>query len=358
MKKLPLLLVVALMIVTQACSHTQPQIQVSEDSGVNMTPYLTFELSDKVTMEPVQYKNRYGITLTAHMYLPKDIDKSKKHQALVIGPPYGGVKEQGPGVYANALAERGFVVIAFDPSFNGESGGQPRDVSSPDFFVEDFSAGVDFLGNLPFVDRDEIGAIGICGSGGFALTAAQVDNRIKAVAVASMYDISSMNRYGFGYTVSDEDRQKTIDDLGKQRWKDFKNGSPAMPPAMMGWPNKPAKSVPSILPPVFAEFWEYYAMERGWHPNTLDNFTLTSALSFMNFPLMSYIDEISPRPILFIMGENAHSRYYTEEAFEKAAEPKELVIVPNARHIDLYDGGDSDYIPFDKLESFFKENLK
>lgn len=319
--------------------------------------YLTFKLSDKVSLEPVQYKNRYGIALAAHMYVAKDLDKSKKHQALVIGTPYGGVKEQGAGIYAMTMAERGFVAIAFDESFNGESGGEPRDVASPDFFVEDFSAGVDYLGNLPFVDREKIGAIGICGSGGFALTAAQVDHRIKAVATASMYDISSMHRYGFGYSLTDEQRNQILNRLGEQRWKDFETGIPAMPTG--GWPTDgPAKSLPEGLPPVISEFFEYYGMERGWHPNTIDNFTLTSTMSFMNFPLMSYIETISPRPILFIMGENAHSRYYTEAAYKKAAEPKELFIVPGARHIDLYDGGDKNYIPFDKLESFFKENLK
>jgi fermentation-respiration switch protein FrsA (DUF1100 family) len=316
--------------------------------------YLTFQLSDKVTMEPVQYKNRYGITIAAHMYLPKYIDKSQKYPALVIGTPYGGVKEQGAGIYAMNMAERGYVAIAFDESFNGESGGEPRDVSSPDFFVEDFSAGVDYLGTLPFVDRERIGAIGICGSGGFALTAAQVDHRIKAVATASMYDISSMTRYGLGYYLTDEQRNRMLDQLGEQRWIDFENGTPAMPNG--GFPSEPMDFVPEGLPPVLAEFFEYYAMERGWHPNTLDNFTLTSAMSFMNFPLMSYIDSISPRPILFIMGENAHSRYYTEEAYGRAAEPKELVIVPGARHIDLYDR--EDMIPFDKLDSFFSENLK
>jgi fermentation-respiration switch protein FrsA (DUF1100 family) len=317
--------------------------------------YLTYELRDTVTLEPVRYKNRYGITLAGHMFLPNDLDRSGQYPALIIGTPYGGVKEQGAGIYAMNMAERGFVAIAFDESFNGESGGEPRDVSSPDFFVEDFSAGVDYLGTLPFVDRERIGAIGICGSGGFALTAAQVDHRIKAVATASMYDISSMTRYGLGYYLTDEQRNQMLDQLGELRWIDFENGTPAMPRG--GWPTDgPAHSVPDGLPPVIAEFFEYYAMERGWHPNTLANFTLTSAMSFMNFPLMSYIDSISPRPILFIMGENAHSRYYTEEAYEKAAEPKELVIVPGARHIDLYDR--EDMIPFDKLDSFFSENLK
>lgn len=313
----------------------------------------TFELSEKVTVEKVSYNNRYGITVVADMYLSKDIDMSKKYPAIVIGTPYGGVKEQGAGIYAQNMAERGFVAIAFDESFNGESSGEPRHVSSPDIFVEDFSAGVDFLGTRLFVDRNRIGAIGICGSGGFSITTAQVDPRIKAVATASMYDISSMIRDGFGKTMTDEQRAQTLVQLGEQRWKDFENGTPEVP---MGFPSEPADSIPEGLDPISSEFFEYYGMERGHHPNAGAAFTITSSMSFMNFPLMNYIDTISPRPILFIIGENAHSRYFSEDAYERAAEPKELYVVPGARHIDLYDR--TDMIPFDKLESFFSENLK
>lgn len=318
----------------------------------NESSMRTFELSEKVTVEKVSYKNRYGIIVVADMYLSKDIDKSKKYPAIVIGTPYGGVKEQGAGIYAQNMAERGFVAIAFDESFNGESSGEPRHVSSPDIFVEDFSAGVDFLGTRPFVDRNRIGAIGICGSGGFSITAAQVDPRIKAVATASMYDISSMIRDGFGKTMTDEQRAQTLVQLGEQRWKDFENGTPEVP---VGFPSEPADSIPEGLDPISSEFFEYYGMERGHHPNAGAAFTITSSMSFMNFPLMNYIDTISPRPILFIIGENAHSRHFSEDAYERAAEPKELYIVPGARHIDLYDR--TDMIPFDKLESFFKENL-
>lgn len=318
----------------------------------NESSMRTFELSEKVTVDKVSYKNRYGITVVADMYLSKDIDKSKKYPAIVIGTPYGGVKEQGAGIYAQNMAERGFVAIAFDESFNGGSSGEPRHVSSPDIFVEDFSAGVDFLGTRPFVDRNRIGAIGICGSGGFSITAAQVDPRIKAVATASMYDISSMIRDGFGKTMTDEQRAQTLVQLGEQRWKDFENGTPEVP---VGFPSEPVDSIPEGLDPISSEFFEYYGMERGHHPNAGAAFTITSSMSFMNFPLMNYIDTISPRPILFIIGENAHSRYFSEDAYERAAEPKELYIVPGARHIDLYDR--TDMIPFDKLESFFAKYL-
>jgi len=313
----------------------------------------TFAKSDKVDHEKVSYKNRFGITISADRYLPKGLDKAKKHAAIVIGTPYGGVKEQGAGIYAQTMAERGFVTIAFDESYNGESGGQPRRVSSPDIFVEDFSAGVDYLGTLPFVDRNRIGAIGLCGSGAFAVTAAQVDHRIKAVATASMYDMSRLMSKGWEDTMTDEQRNQALDQLAEQRWKDVDNGSPELTPA---FPSEPAAEIPDGLDPITCEFFEYYAMKRGHHPNSIAAFTKTSAMSFMNFPLLDNIKSISPRPILFIIGEKAHSRYFTEDAYSMAAEPKELYIVPGARHIDLYDR--VDMIPFDKLTSFFTDALK
>ncbi len=313
----------------------------------------TFPKSDKVIHEKVFYPNRYGITIAADLYLPKDIDLSRTYAALLIGTPYGGVKEQGAGIYAQTMAERGFVAVAFDESFNGESSGQPRHVSSPDIFVEDFSAGVDFLGTRPFVDRDKIGVIGICGSGGFALTASQVDQRIKAVVTSSMYDMSRVIRYGWKDSMTDAQRNQALDQLGEQRWQDFANGAPLLP---QGFPSEAATTIPAGMDPISSEFWEYYAMERGHHPRSHGPFTMTSNMAFMNFPLVNYIKSISPRPILFIMGENAHSRYFTEDIYEMAAEPKELYIVKGARHIDLYDR--KDMIPFDKIVSFFTEALK
>ena len=352
MKKITILTVLVLLGVGQAFGQGNKSEKLTLKQGDDI--YLTYELRDNVTLEPVQYTNRYGITIAAHLFYPKNIDKSKKYPAILIGTPYGGVKEQGAGVYAMNMAERGFVAMAFDESFNGESGGQPRDVSSPDIFVEDFSAGVDYLGTRSFVDREKIGVIGICGSGGFSLTAAQVDHRIKAIATTSMYDISDFIRNGLGRYLTDEQRNQMLDQLGEQRWKDFENGKPAMPHG--GFPAQPAEAVPEGLPPVFAEFFEYYGMKRGWHPNIVDNFTQTSTMAFMNFPLLTHLEDISPRPVLMIAGENAHSLYYTKEAYEKAADPKEILIIPGARHIDLYDR--EDVIPFDKLETFFKTKLK
>ena len=312
-----------------------------------------FPKSENVTVERVSYRNRYGISVSADLYLPKSIGSSTKYPALVIGTPYGGVKEQGAGLYAQTMAERGFVSVAFDESYNGTSGGEPRRTSSPEIFSEDFSAGVDFLGTRAYVDRTRIGAIGICGSSAFSLKAAQADRRIKAVATASMYDMSRVTRNGWLDGMTDDERNRMLDQLGEQRWADFERGLPAIPE---GFPSEPQESVPEGLDPVTSEFFEFYAMKRGHHPNAPAAFTMTSAIAFMNFPLLNYIDTISPRPVLFIMGENAHSRYFSEDAYAAAAEPKELYVVPGARHIDLYDR--TDMIPFDKLESFFMENLR
>ncbi|KAF0207043.1 MAG: alpha/beta fold family hydrolase-like [Actinobacteria bacterium] len=307
-----------------------------------------FDLRPDVTRKPVSYKNRYGITIAADLYLPRDFDESTSHAALVIGAPYGGVKEQGPGIYAQEMAARGFVALTFDPSFNGYSGGEPRYVTSPDIFVEDISAGVDFLGTRPFVDRERIGAIGMCGSGAFSLCAAQVDRRIKAVATTSMWDHHRFYHEGWEDCYTDEDRNKILDDLGEQRYVDFENPQPALTP-------RDAPFVDENTDDIGREFGEFYSAPRGSHHNALTQHTRTSVLSFMNFPLLAYVHTISPRPILIVVGEKAFSRYLGEGAFEKAAEPKELYIVPGAGHVDLYDK--TDLIPFDKLEAFFKENL-
>jgi fermentation-respiration switch protein FrsA (DUF1100 family) len=310
----------------------------------------TFVLSDEVTRTPVRYENRYGIEIAADLYQPTDLDESAKHPAVVIGPPHGGVKEQGPGVYAQEMARRGFIAVGFDPSYNGESSGEPRHITSPEMFAEDFSAGVDFLGSLPYVDRERIGAIGICGSGGFALSAAQVDTRIKAVATAAMYDISRVNRSGWQDTMSDDERRKSLDDLGRQRWKDLDRGQPELTPTF------PTEISADDLDPITTEFFEYYVTDRGHHPRSIGGFTITSGMSHINFGALSHIDDIAPRPILLVTGDQAHSRYFTDTIHEQAGETSELVVVPGARHIDLYDR--SDLIPFDKLEVFFSENLR
>lgn len=308
-----------------------------------------FDLDEDVTRTSVSYRNRFGITIAADLYRPKDLDESEERPATVIGAPYGGVKEQGPGVYAQNMALRGFVALTFDPSYNGYSGGQPRHLSSPDLFVEDFSAAVDYLGTRPFVDRERIGGIGMCGSGGFMLSAAQVDRRLKAVATVVMYDISRAQRCGFRDTLTEEDRGAFLDVLAEQRYAEFEGNPPALTPrgAPIGFDD--------TTDPIGREFGEFYSTPRGYHPNSITQFTLTSSMSFMNFPLLTHIKSISPRPILFVVGEHAHSRYFSEDAYELAAEPKEFHVVRNAGHVDLYDK--TDLIPFDELEEFFTNNL-
>ncbi|MFE9674645.1 alpha/beta hydrolase [Streptomyces sp. NPDC006259] len=308
-----------------------------------------FDLDENVTRKAVSYKNRYGISISADLYQPKGFDESQQNAAIVVGPPYGGVKEQGPGIYAQNMAMRGFVVLAFDPSFNGYSGGEPRHLSSPEIFVEDFSAAVDYLGTRPFVDRERIGVIGMCGSGGFAISAAQVDRRIKAVATVSMYDISRASSKGFQDSFTEETRNLILDQVAEQRYAEFLGNAPLMP--LRGAPI----GFDENTDPVGREFGEFYSTPRGYHPNSITQFTATSTMSFMNFPLLTHIKSISPRPILFVMGEQAHSRYFSEDAYELAADPKELYVVPNAGHVDLYDK--TDLIPFDKLEEFFTKNV-
>lgn len=314
--------------------------------------YIT-KLNDNVERKHVRFNNRYGIAIQGDLYTLKDLDESKKYPAIIVGAPYGGVKEQGPCVYANELAQRGFIVLTFDQVHMGESSGEPRNVSDPSLFAESFSAGVDYLGvKVPFVDREKIGVIGICGSGGFSLSAASVDTRIKAVATTSMYDISN-GRGMMNLTKEAVDGMKK--QLCEQRWKDFENGYPEYNPT---FPEVPYKDIDSLseTDPLTNEWNRFYAVPRGHHPNARGGFTTTSMLSMMQFSCLNYVEEISPRPILFIAGDKAHSKSFSEVAYDKALEPKELYIVEDAEHIDLYDRVDK--IPFDKLESFFKENLK
>ncbi|WP_200943701.1 alpha/beta hydrolase [Brevundimonas sp. Root1423] len=308
----------------------------------------TFPLSADVTRTPVRYRNRYGIEIAGDLYRAKNLNTSTKHRALVVGPPHGGVKEQGAGIYAQEMAKRGFVAVAFDPSYNGQSGGEPRHVTSPELFAEDFSAGADFLGTLPEVDRDRIGVIGICGSGGFALSQAAVDTRIKAVATSALYDISRVMRNGWEDSASEADRRKSLEDLAAQRWADVDRGSPQLQPTF------PA-TMPATGPdPITREFWEYYVEARGHHPRSIGGFTLTSGMSHINFGQMRHLADLAPRPVLVITGDQAHSRYMSETIHQQAPR-SELIVVPGARHIDLYDR--VELIPFDRLTGFFNGAL-
>jgi fermentation-respiration switch protein FrsA (DUF1100 family) len=309
----------------------------------------TFQKSNKVDHQKVTFKNRYGITLAADLYLPKNRG-GLPLPAIAIGGPFGAVKEQSSGLYAQNMADRGFVTLAFDPSYTGESGGEPRDVASPDINTEDFMAAVDYLGLHASVDRERIGVIGICGWGGMALNAVAVDKRVKAVVASTMYDMSRVMSKGYNDSVTLEQRTQTLEQLSRQRWADAENGAPAYQP--------PYNELKGGEAQFLLDYHDYYGTPRGYHAravNSGNSWTQTTPLSFMNMPLLTYIKEISPRPVLFIHGEKAHSRYFSETAYAAAAEPKELMIIPGANHVDLYDR--VDVIPFDKMTTFFNQHL-
>lgn len=311
----------------------------------------TFPQSVKVDHLKVTFKNRYGITLAADLYLPKNRG-NQRLAALAVGGPFGAVKEQSSGLYAQTMAERGFVTLAFDPSYTGESGGEPRNVASPDINTEDFSAAIDFLGLQSNVDRQRIGIIGICGWGGLALNAAAADRRVKAVVTSTMYDMSRVMSKGYNDVVTVAQRTQALEQLSQQRWTDAEKGVPAYGPVSL--------ELKGGEPQFMVDYAGYYkSPKRGFHPRAINSngsWTITTPISFMNMPLMTYIAEISPRPILFIHGENAHSRYFSETAYAAAAEPKELMIIRGANHVDLYD--QTDKIPFDKMSEFFGKVLK
>jgi fermentation-respiration switch protein FrsA (DUF1100 family) len=323
----------------------------AQDGGTaNASWDKTFPKSPTVDHQKVSFRNRYGITLAADLYSPQG-RSSERLPAIAISGPFGAVKEQSSGLYAQTMAERGFVTLAFDPSYTGESGGKPRHVASPDINTEDFSAAVDFLGLHPSVDHERIGIIGICGFGGMALNAVAADKRVKAVATTSMYDMSRVNARGYYDALTIEQRTQMLEQMSQQRWSDAEAGTSAL---AGGLPD----TLDGIDDPVVQMYHGYYKTPRGFHdrsPNSTTGWTKTNSLSFMNMPLLTYIKEIAPRAMLVIAGENAHSRYLTEDAYAAAAEPKEMMIIPGADHVDLYD--QVNIIPWDKLQSFFDQHL-
>ncbi|MCM1364019.1 MAG: alpha/beta hydrolase [Faecalibacterium sp.] len=311
----------------------------------------TFPKSDKVNHRKITFHNRYGITLAADLYEPKN--STGKLPAIAVSGPFGAVKEQSSGLYAQTMAERGFLTIAFDPSFTGESGGQPRYVASPDINTEDFQAAVDFLSVQDNVDSEKIGIIGICGWGGMALNAAAIDTRIKATVASTMYDMTRVNAKG--YFDSDDSEEKRFEmrkALNAQRIVDYKNGSYTRAGGVVD-------PLPQDAPFFVKDYYDYYKTDRGYHKRSLnsnDGWNITSSLSFLNMPILQYSNEIRSA-VLLIHGEKAHSCYFSKDAFKNlVGENKELMIIPNAVHTDLYDK--TDIIPFDKMVKFFNDNLK
>ena len=311
----------------------------------------TFPKSDKVNHRKITFHNRYGITLAADLYEPKNA--TGKLPAIAVSGPFGAVKEQSSGLYAQRMAEAGFLTVAFDPSFTGESGGTPRYVASPDINTEDFQAAVDFLSVQNNVDPDKIGIIGICGWGGMALNAAAVDTRIKATVTSTMYDMTRVNANGyFDNEDSEESRYEKRKELNAQRIVDYKNGTYQRAGGVID-------PLPDDAPFFVKDYYDYYKTDRAYHKRSLnsnDGWNITSALSFLNMPILQYSNEIRSA-VLMIHGEKAHSCYFSKDAFKKlTGDNKELMIIPNAVHTDLYD--QTDIIPFDKIEKFFKENMQ
>lgn len=309
-----------------------------------------FPKSDKVTHSKITFHNRYGITLAADMYVPKNA--VGKLPAIAVSGPFGAVKEQSSGLYAQTMAEYGFLAIAFDPSFTGESGGMPRYVASPDINTEDFCAAVDFLSVQENVDPDRVGIIGICGWGGMAINAAALDTRIKATVASTMYDMTRVNANGYFDSENTEAaRYEKKKAMNVQRTQDYKNGSYALAGGVVD-------PLPENAPQFVKDYYAYYKTPRGYHPRSLNSnngWNVTSSLSFMNMPILQYSHEIRSA-VLLVHGEEAHSRYFSETAYQKLdGDNKELMLIPGASHVDLYDN--MDMIPFEKLRRFFTEYL-
>lgn len=309
-----------------------------------------FPKSDKVTHSKVTFRNRYGITLAADLYIPAV--HSGKLPAIAVSGPFGAVKEQSSGLYAQKLAEMGFLTIAFDPSFTGESGGEPRYVASPDINTEDFSAAVDYLSSREDVDRERIGILGICGWGGFALNAAAIDTRIKATVTSTMYDMSRVTANGYFDSMDEDQRYELRRQLNEQRTEDYINGTYSRAGGVVD-------PLPEDAPQFVKDYYAYYKTPRGYHKRSLnsnDGWNKTSSLSFINMPILAYSSEIRSA-VLMIHGEKAHSRYFSEDAFRKLkGDNKQLLIIPGASHTDLYD--QMDIIPFETIKNFYNQYLK
>jgi len=310
-----------------------------------------FYKSDKLDSQQITFKNIYNMKVTGNLFAPKNLDKSKKYSAIIVGHPMGATKEQSANLYAQKMADQGYVTLSFDLSFWGDSEGQPRNSVSPDIYADDFSAAVDYLDTLPYIDKENIGVIGICGSGSFAISEAKIDSRLKAVATVSMYDMGSATRDALHHSQTLEQRKQMVEAASKQRDVEYTGGKRIY---VSGTPDTAAEATN----PIAKEFYDFYRTSRGSYgdiKNHTTHPTMTSGVKFLNFYPFNDIETISPRPLLFIAGSVAHSLEFSEDAYRKAAEPKELYIIPNAGHVDLYDR--TDLIPFAKLTLFFNKYL-
>jgi uncharacterized protein len=358
MKYLTIIMAASFMIVGQACTETGAKEQANKTvvmEQISPKGYTTFTVSDSVTLYKVTFKNQYKMDVAGHLFIPKRLDTSKKHSAIIVGHPMGAVKEQSANVYASNMAERGFVTLSIDLSFWGESAGEPRNVVAPDVYAEDFSAAVDFLGTRSFIDRERIGVLGVCGSGSFVISAAKIDPRMKAIATVSMYDMGAASRNALNHSQTLEQRKQLQAEAAAQRYVEFAGGETK-------YTSGTVHQLDENTHPIQREFYEFYRTPRGEYtpkgssPETTTHPTLSSNVKFNNFYPFNDIETISPCPMLFITGDKAHSKEFSEEAYKRAGEPKELYYVQNAGHVDLYDS--VELIPFDKLEAFFKAHLK
>jgi hypothetical protein len=354
MKTIIIIAMMSILSIGEAFAQAKQYKKTEEMEQVNPKGYTTFKVSNNVKMYKVTFRNQYKMNVAGHLFMPANLDKNQKHAAIIVGHPMGAVKEQSADVYASNMAERGFVTLAIDLSFWGESDGKPRNAVSPDIYAENFSAAVDYLGTRQFIDRKRIGVIGICGSGSFVISAAKIDPRMKAIATVSMYDMGSASRNALNHSQSIEQRKNIIAEAAEQRYVESTGGKTKY---IGGTVHK----LENNTDPIQREFYDFYRTPRGEYTPKMSSReltthpTLTSVVKFMNFYPFNDIEIISPRPLLFITGDHAHSKEFSEDAYKRAAEPKELYIVPNAGHVDLYDR--TDLIPFDKLTAFFSKNL-
>ena len=357
MKQITIIVLLSLVFLGQSYAQKKQENHSAKTvimEQISPAAYTTFKVSNNVTMYKVSFQNQYKMNVAGHLFIPKSLDTNKKHAAIIVGHPMGAVKEQSSNVYASTMAERGFITLSIDLSYWGESEGEARNVVAPDMYAESFSAAVDFLGTRSFVDRNRIGVLGVCGSGSFAISAAKIDPRMKAIATVSMYDMGSATRDALNHSQTIEQRKKNQAEAAEQRYVEFTGGETK-------YTGGTVHQLDDKTHPIQREFYDFYRTPRGEYtpegssPELTTHPTLSSNVKFNNFYPFNDIETISPRPMLFITGDKAHSKEFSEDAYKRASEPKELLYISNAGHVDLYDK--TDLIPFDKLTSFFEKNL-